>query len=58
MKVFEFIEITDENADVALFENNKVVSFYNGKDAIDKKYNNREVVKIENCQTCIGLTIR
>lgn len=43
MKVIDILEI----ANIHIVENNKVVSSYNGKDNIDKKYNNMEVRKID-----------
>lgn len=47
MKVIDILEIANESANIHIVENNKVVSSYNGKDNIDKKYNNMEVRKID-----------
>lgn len=48
MKVIDILEIVNENTCVHIVENEKVVSTYDGKNSIDKKYNDMPVKKIDS----------
>lgn len=48
MKVIDILGIVNENTCVHIVENEKVVSTYDGKNSIDKKYNDMPVKKIDS----------
>jgi hypothetical protein len=46
MKLIDLLEKIDESSNVMIWEDNEVVSSYDGKNSIDEKYNDREVESI------------
>lgn len=47
MILLDFLTIADENKKYFVRQNNEIVAIYDGKNAIDTKWNNHEIKKIE-----------
>ena len=59
MTVLDFISCVSDSANVKLFSHNsKQLSEYNGKNSIDKKYNNCIIDYISCANHCINIFIR
>lgn len=43
MKVIDLLSLLDDFTNVDIWEDDEIVSSYNGKDSIDPKYNDREI---------------
>jgi len=58
MKLIDLLEKIDESSNVMIWEDNEVVSSYDGKNSIDEKYNDREVESISAGYFLIDIEIK
>lgn len=58
MKLIDLLEKIDESSNVMIWEDNEVVSSYDGKISIDEKYNDREVESISAGYFLIDIEIK
>lgn len=58
MKLIDLLEKIDESSNVMIWEDNEVVSSYDGKNSIDEKYNDREVKSISVGYFLIDIEIK
>lgn len=47
MLLVELLEVVDENRNMVVFDEDRVVSVYDGRDSIDKTLNNRIVATVD-----------
>lgn len=47
MLLVEFLEVADENRNMVVFDEDRVVSVYDGRDSIDETLNNRIVATVD-----------
>ena len=58
MKLIDLLEKIDDSSNVMIWEDNEVVSSYDGKNSIDEKYNDREVESISAGYFFIDIEIK
>lgn len=58
MKLIDLLEKIDESSNVMIWEDNEVVSSYDGKNSIDEEYNDREVESISAGYFLIDIEIK